>query len=501
MNMKANHLIIIMLIAGLTACEKKLDKTNPNSVTTDQYFKTSKELERGVNAAYTTLNGSYLVGSSYVWLQDLRSDDLGATTLADERGDILRGTLGVTNSYVERIWRGWYIVIHRANGVINNTVANHPDDPTGTLKNRVVAEAKFLRGMAYFELASLWGGVPLIAQVVSNFSDFKPRSTQQAVYEFAIQDLKDAAAVLPATYDAADNGRATSGAANAVLGKIYMQMRDYPNAKVYLEKVRTSGLYELVANSNDNFREETEFNKESIFECIFVPLQSAAEDEGDDYTQGQYRESTNGFRQYDMNTGNGVVLPSVGLKNEYEANDPRRKALMYDIGDAWAGGVMTQESWKKYTLSYKNPTPGNTASGINRRMIRYAEVLLMLAECENEVNQPGLAIDRLNEVRQRADLVTAGLPEYPIAGLFPCNSKDEITKAIIHEKRVELSGEQVRNRDLLRWRTEGKLALTGGDPIPYFQQNKHELLPIPQSEVDRNLALGKGDVPAQNPGY
>lgn len=500
--MKINRFIMILLFAtGLYSCEKQLDKINPNSITTDQYFRTSKELERGVNAAYTTLNGSYLIGSSYVWLQDLRSDDLGATTLADERGDILRGTLGVTNSYVERIWRGWYIIIHRTNVVINNTVTSDPDDANGALKNRVVAEAKFLRGLAYFELASLWGGVPLITKPVTGFSDFEPRAKQEAVYAFAIQDLKDAADVLPATYDAAENGRATSGSANAVLGKLYMQMRDYTNAKVYLEKVRSSGLYELVANSNHNFQEETEFNKESVFESVFVPLQGAAEDEGDDYAQGQYRESTNGFRQYDMNTGNGVVLPSATLKNEYEANDPRRKAMMYDVGDAWAGGAMTQESWKKYTLSYKNATPGNTASGINRRVIRYAEVLLMLAECENENNQPGLAIDRLNEVRSRADLVAAGLPEYPIAGLFLCNTKDEITKAIIHEKRVELSGEQVRNRDLLRWRAEGKLALVGGDPLPYFQQGKHELLPIPQSEIDRNLALGKGEVPAQNPGY
>lgn len=500
--MKTNSFVIaIVMMTVFSSCEKDLDKVNPNSITTDNYFKNSQELEKGVNAAYTTLNGSYLVGSSYVWLQDLRSDDLGATTLADERGDILRGALGVTNSYVERIWRGWYIVIHRANVVINNTVTNDPDDQGNVLRDRVVAEAKFLRGMAYFELASLWGGVPLVTKPVTGFSDFEPRSAQNTVYNFAIQDLKEAADILPASYDASDNGRATKGAANAMLGRVYMQMRDYPNAKTYLEKVRASGLYELVDNSNFNFQEETEFNKESIFESIFVPLQNAAEDEGDDYLEGQYRESTNGFRQYDMNTGNGVVLPSETLKDEYEANDPRRKALMYDIGDAWAGGIMTQESWKKYTLSYKSATPGNTASGINRRMIRYAEILLMLAECENETNNMDAAIDRLNDVRSRADVVAAGLPEYPIAGTFPCDTKDEITKAIIHEKRVELSGEQVRNRDLLRWRAEGKLALVGGDPITYFQAGKHELLPIPQSEIDRNLALGKGEVEAQNPGY
>ncbi|WP_153798994.1 RagB/SusD family nutrient uptake outer membrane protein [Foetidibacter luteolus] len=499
--MKTHLFFIGCLSLLLVSCEKELNKTNPNSITTEEYYTTSAQLEKAVNGAYTTLNGSYLVGSSYIWLQDLRSDDLVGTTLADERGDILRGVAGVNNSYVERIWRGWYIVIHRANTVINNTIQSDPDDPTNSLRNRVVAEAKFLRGMAYYELASLWGGVPLITKPVSGFSDFQPRTSQQAVYEFAVQDLKDAASALPATYDAAANGRATSGAANALLGRVLMQMANYAEAKTYLQKVKDTNLYGLVDNSNQNFQEEHEFNKESIFEAAFVPLQDAAEDEGDDYQNGQYRESTNGTRQYDMNTGNGVVLPAPSLIAEFETNDPRRKAMMYDIGDTWAGGVMTQVSWKKYTLSYKNPTPGNVANGINRRMIRYAEVLLMLAECENETGNLNAAVNLLNEVRGRADVVAAGLPKYPIAGTYPCNTKDEVTRAVMHEKRVELCGEQVRNRDLLRWRAAGKLVLMGGDPIAYFKAGKDELLPVPQSEIDRNLALGQGGVTAQNPGY
>ncbi|WP_215239657.1 RagB/SusD family nutrient uptake outer membrane protein [Dyadobacter helix] len=500
--MKKYSLILgfISALTLLSSCEKQLDKVNPNAVTSENYFKTSKELEKGVNAAYTTLNGSYLVGNCYIWLHDLRSDDFVGTTLADDRGEILRGTHGVNNSYIERVWKGFYIVIHRANVVINNTVENDPDDSGNQLKNRVVAEAKFLRAFSYFELASLWGGVPLITKPVSDFSGFVARSTQKAIYEAAIADLKEAAGVLPASYGAADNGRATQGAANALLGRIYMQMNDYANAKMYLEKVRTSNLYSLVGNSNENFQEETEFNKESVFEVVFSPNPSAAEDEGDDYAQGLYRESTNGTRQYDMNTGNGVVLPAPGLKAGFEKDDIRKKTAIYEVGDTWAGGLMTQESWKKYTLSYKNAMPGNVASGINRRLIRYAEVLLMLAECENETgNLPG-AIARLNEVRSRADLKAAKLSLYPTAA-FPCNTPDEVLKAVMHEKKVELAGEQVRNRDIIRWRAAGKLALLGGEPISYFQASKHGLLPIPQSEIDRNIALGSAGVPAQNPGY
>lgn len=492
-------LTLIGIFALLSSCENQLNKVNPNAVTSENYFKTSVELEKGVNAAYTTLNGSYLVGNCYIWLHDLRSDDFVGTTLADDRGEILRGTLGVNNSYIERVWKGFYIVIHRANVVINNTIESDPDDAGLAKRNRVVAEAKFLRAFSYFELASLWGGVPLITKPVDNFSGFVARSSQQAVYEAAIKDLKEAADALPATYDAANNGRATKGAANALLGRVYMQMNDYANAKTYLEKVRTSNLYSLVANSNENFQEETEFNKESVFEVVFSPYPSAAEDEGDDYAQGLYRESTNGTRQYDMNTGNGVVLPATKLKSDFEAADIRKKVAIYEVGDTWAGGVMTQESWKKYTLSYKNSNPGNVASAINRRLIRYADVLLMLAECENEAGTAQNAIARLNDVRNRADLKAAGVATYPNAA-YPCTTKDEILKAVMHERKVELAGEQVRNRDILRWRAAGKLALLGGEPISYYQA-KHNLLPIPQSEIDRNIALGTGGVSAQNTGY
>ncbi|GAB3503769.1 RagB/SusD family nutrient uptake outer membrane protein [Emticicia fontis] len=500
--MKKNSLIfgLILAVSLLSGCESQLDKVNPNAVTSENFFKTAAELEKGVNAAYTTLNGSYLVGDCYVWLHDLRSDDFVGTTLADDRGEILRGTLGVNNSYVERVWKGFYIVIHRANVVINNTITNDGDDPNGQLRNRVVAEAKFLRAFSYFELASLWGGVPLITKPISDFSGFVSRSTQQAVYEAAIKDLQEAAEALPATYPAASNGRATKGAANALLGRIYMQMGNYSNAKTYLDKVKASGLYSLMADNNDNFKEETEFNKESIFECVFSPYPSAAEDEGDDYAQGLYRESTNGTRQYDMNTGNGIVLPASTLKDAFETGDIRKKVAMYEVGDIWAGGTMSQESWKKYTLSYKNSNPGNVASAINRRMIRYAEVVLMLAECENEAGNTANALSLLNQIRSREDLKTAKFSLLPNVQ-FPCKTKDEVLQAIMHERKVELAGEQVRNRDIMRWRAAGKLALLGGEPISYFQANKHGLLPIPQSEIDRNIKLGDGGVPAQNPGY
>jgi starch-binding outer membrane protein, SusD/RagB family len=165
-------------------------------------------------------------------------------------------------------------------------------------------------------------------------------------------------------------------------------------------------------------------------------------------------------------------------------------ALVQGNLSAFEGG-QEKISWKKYTSLYKNNATFYTGP-MNMRIIRYAEVLLNLAEVENELGNSSTAIGYLNEIRNRPSV---SLPNYPIAGKYPVNSKDEVFKAIVHEKRVELAGEQHRNREILRWRRQGKLAT---EPIPYFQANKFERLPIPQVEFATNASLTPGD---QNPGY
>jgi hypothetical protein len=132
----------------------------------------------------------------------------------------------------------------------------------------------------------------------------------------------------------------------------------------------------------------------------------------------------------------------------------------------------------------------NSNSGINFRVIRYADVLLMMAEAENELTGPAAALPYINQVRARADV---NMPPYPTAQ-YPTGTKDEMLKAIMHERRVELGGEQIRNRDIRRWRRQGKL---DSEPIPVFKPYQ-DRLPIPFVEIDNNSALDNGD---QNPGY
>jgi hypothetical protein len=154
--------------------------------------------------------------------------------------------------------------------------------------------------------------------------------------------------------------------------------------------------------------------------------------------------------------------------------------------------------WKKYSIMYKTDPGGfNVNVGINYRLWRYADVLMLLAECENEAGSAANAISYLNEIRNRASV---SMPNYGTAAMdaagFPVSTKEQIFKAIQHERFIELAGEEIRNIDILRWRANGKL--TGPDPISYFQAGKYEFLPIPQDEFNTNSNFTPD---AQNPGY
>src|SRR5690606_19256033 len=197
--------------------------------------------------------------------------------------------------------------------------------------------------------------------------------------------------------------------------------------------------------------------------------------------------------------------PSTSLLDEYESvadgdakDDPRYRESFYFIGDTYFNGTKTitdtqgndpKISWRKYQNIYKAETE-DQRSGINMRVMRYTEVLLNMAECENALGNDPEAIALLNEVRSRVDVQ---MPPYPTAN-YPVDSPEEVFRAIVHERRVELAGEQIRNRDILRWRSLGKLTT---EPISYFTE-KHALLPIPQREIDNNAILTQAD---QNPGY
>ncbi|HEU5291088.1 MAG TPA: RagB/SusD family nutrient uptake outer membrane protein [Cyclobacteriaceae bacterium] len=521
--MKKVLLIVIAVVSTVTSCNEELLNTkNPNQISDDGYFTTIDQIGTSVNGIYAVLQGNRLVGREYFFIHDLRSDDMkaGGGQLEVPRAQLLNGSHTYTNAVMSDVYQGLFTMVFRANVVIGKGAALKVSSGDQALLDRYIAEATFLRGFAYYNLAALWGGVPIYDKYFASFSDAKPRSTQAETFDFALADANAASLVLPASYGDSDLGRATKGAALTLAGKINLCKGNYTAAKTALEAVKNLGVYSLVNNFYDNFTEEAEYNSESVFEVGFLDSGYGWEASGN----GTGGESWVRSQEFSA-VGWANLIPSDKLIAEFENGDPRLTDSFWFPGDTYGDGSKTLVTsdpaddsevviagdgttlyqgnnvkirWKKYSIMYKaDPGGFNVNVGINYRLWRYADVLLLLAECENEVGTPANAIAYLNQIRNRpsVNMANYGTAAMDAAG-FPVTNQAEIRKAVQHERQIEFCGEEIRNIDILRWRANGKL--TGPDPISYFQANKYELLPIPQGEFNTNPKVTPAD---QNPGY
>jgi starch-binding outer membrane protein, SusD/RagB family len=503
MKKNINKLVVafILVLTGVIACTKNLDQNDQNNPTTESYFKTASQLQNGVNAVYSTLRAAELVGREWFFQHDMRGGECasGGAQLEAPRAELLtQPKPNAGNAVMGNVWNGCYQMVNRANQVLTSA----PDITDNTaLRDRLVGETKFLRAWAYFELVSQWGDVPLYTETITSVTGYKAKSPAADVYAQIISDLNDAVAALPASYGASDNGRATSGAANALLGRVEMQKGDYAAAKTALLKVY--GKYSLVANYMWNFDGDTkndagvlmttghEFNAESIFEVVFV-------DKGDNnFNWGYNGEGStsplSGVRNQEYGITWGNVIPSNQFLNAFEAGDPRYKFSIFEVGDdildstsspktlapadmniatSTKGAVTEKRFFRKYNI-YDWVNSGFHPGGINTRVIRYAEVLLMLAECEAEVGTPAAAAAYINEVRAR--------PSVNMPPVSPATKNDAL-KAVMHERTVELGAEELNSIDILRWRAKGYFPSIMPDP----KAGQVDLLPIPSSEISSN---------------
>jgi starch-binding outer membrane protein, SusD/RagB family len=499
--------LILSMIATLAftiSCNDSiLDRPNPNEFTPDSFYKNGDQIVGAVNAVYSSLQSLDLFCREYFFLHDMRGDDVasGGGQLETHRAQLLTGTHDASNGVLMQVWRGWYRLIHQANQVIENA-PNASENVTEELKLRVDGEARFLRALAYFDLVTVFGGVPLMDTYAKAIGEDKPRATEEEVYSLIISDLETAITNLPlkAIYAGGNEGRASKEAAQNLLARVYMQRGEYANAEPLLASIIDGAAFASWKNISyiENFREENEFNAESLFEVAFTEANGGSS--WDNSGQGTNTEVTFRGQEYGPNAWRNLI-PSASLMNEYEKvangdakDDPRYNASFYFIGDTYFNGtkVLTNWGWKKYQKIYKAENE-DARSGINMRVMRYTEVLLNMAEVQNALgNDIGAdgAIALLNEVRSR---VGVEMPDYPTTN-YPVNSPAQVFRAIVHERRVELAGEQIRNRDILRWRKLGKLT---SEPIAYFSE-KHALAPIPQQEINSNAVLTEDD---QNPGW
>ncbi len=499
----------VMLLISIIACDKKLNVTDQNNPTQESYFKTAAELQNGVNSIYSTLRAAELVGREWYFVHDMRGGETwaGGAQLEAPRAELLKqASPATTNAVMTSVWNGCYQMINKANLVLSK--APGVTDNT-SLRDRLVGEAKFLRAWAYFELVSQWGDVPVYTEPITSPTGFKGKSPAAEIYTLIITDLTDAVAKLPLSYSSTDLGRATRGAANTLLGRVQMQKGDYAAAKIPLLAVVNSGQYSLVnfswnfdgdiANGPTVITTGHEANAESVFEVFF-------QDRGDNnfnwgYTgelQPPFNWGPQTVRNQEYGQAWGNVIPSDRILNEFEAGDPRYKMTFWEAGDiiltkggtdpgvvltasdlnvdpSIKNGVSLKRIYKKYSiLDWMNESFKST--GINQRLMRYADVLLMLAECETELGNFAQAGTYINMVRARP-----GVNMPPVV----LTSKNQALRAVMHERSVELSGEGVNNIDILRWRKKGYFPSIMADP----KAGQVDLLPIPFAETSTNPAL------------
>jgi len=498
---KKQYLILFFSFLLLNSCDTDgLELSNGNAISTGSFPVNRAELESAMNGTYSPLQSQGLYGRYLTYMLDYMAGDevfVGPTRGTPDLRDFLEFTFTAANNDIYLYWKNAYNGISRSNFILDKTdkINSLPNAEVSQAdKDNFIGQAKFLRAFYYFLLVERFGDIPLYTTTNVDASGLG-KSSKTDVYALIISDLQDASVKLK-NKGAAEIGRATSGAADALLGKVYLYQQDYANAKISFTKVITSGQYSLTADYYDNFSNVNENNSESVFEVQFAYSGGGAwayvdwggQDNGDSETSFKSIEygGLGGFHNND---------PSHSLVNEYEVGDSRKDDSFYFTGDAWSGGVVgainpaaAPAYWRKYQKAFNQGNDGGGLSDINHRVIRYADVLLMAAEAENATGGQATAIGYLNQVRDRVSMANYG--SVAMNATYPVTTQAEVFTAIVHERRVELSGEQSRFTDLLRWGMSNTIA--------GFVAGKHELFPIPQKEFDTNTNLSISD---QNPGY
>ncbi len=501
--MKAIKILLITLLITTIGCSKDWLELEPvGEKLESNFYKTESEIFQGLIATYSMLQPKYFSGwSSYYFLANFPSDDSevvgGGPNDRPEYHEVSDFTMLPTNSAVLQLWRRGYYGISRANTVIINA------DPEASKKSvEYIAEAKFLRAYFYFELVKFFGDIPLITKTLSPSEYNQERVPTSQVYEQVIEDLKEAIPDLAVSPD--EKYRATRGAAQALLGKVYLYMAspyyhqqynfelsrtDYYNLAIeQFEPVITSPLYDLEPVYDNIWRYEYENGVESIFEIEYANIER-----GGDWGNGRVNggnidvqmSGPRGISTDTLNAGWGFDMVSEDLIAAYDAEgDVIRKegtayggAFLNSIGaSGWEENEGFTGWFSKKRAPWRNATSTSSPEWnyeTNERMIRYADVLLMMAEAIIGSGS-GDPDQYFNEVRERAKLV-------PIFGV----TLDDIKK----ERRLELAMEGFRFFDLVRW---GNAPAVLGDRG--FVEGKHEVFPIPQEEIiNSNYALTQND--------
>lgn len=491
-------IVVLSGIFLINSCDTKdLELTNPNELSPETFFSTPAQVESSVNATYANLQTIGLYSRNYFFAMDLMGHDaLGNPQLEGNKQPFQNFSFNSGSDIIQFYWESCFTGISRANFVLDNAekINSLPESILSTArKNKYLGEAHFMRAYYYFLLVKRFGDLPIYS---TGTIEGAARSPKAEVYALIEADFTFAAQNLLSKNDE-QTGRATKEAAYAHLGKVLLYQEKYDQALAALNQVTGFSL-EPAGSFYNNFMEETEHGVESIFEIEFnEDLGTGNMWDASSNSQGTgFAESTLRGQEYG-NLSWYNVYPSDDLLDEFEAGDNRFDDTFYTPGSTYLPGgtaTMTADNFataagnrragfKKYQNYYRRLDEGMQSS-INFRVMRYADVLLMKAECENKRagGSQAAAIAYITEVRTRAGLTTNINP-----------TPADVFAAIVHERKVEFAGEQIRFDDIIRWGIAGtELAGTG------FQVGKSELWPIPDRETSSNPNITPAN---NNPGY
>ena len=506
-----------MLVSwSLTSCN--LDEPTYAKTTSKNFYKTQSQVEEALTGAYLQLRTTWNeYALNFYFVGDCSTDDALKGSSDGDRAEVMElqnFTVYTTNGEVGRRWEILYRLINRCNEVIAYAPTATGDK---TLLKRYENEAKALRAFGYYSLVTTFGGVPLLTQPMTPTEILKvPRASKEDIYAQIIQDLTDASE-LPAKkeYSETEQYHATRGFAKTMLAKTYMFLGDYVNAeKVLHDIVEVDGDYALLPDYGMNWRKEYENSSESVFE-LPNKIQDKSIATGTNVPHFFTSRDVTGYQGY------GFHVPTTGLFNAFDKDDPRQTYVFTRTGDRYIGDAQPQDNHQSATgfHDYKMTVPTADKQGYdvwmisyNIRMIRYADVLLLYAEALNENGKPQEALHYLNMIRQRARNTSPMDPRKDMQAYVPpttsaslpditTTNKDELRRAIWHERRVELAMEGWRRDDLMRQHRFGEVmrayaAKYNVQKGRAFDDNRDYLLPIPQGEIDKS-----NNVLTQNPGY
>lgn len=478
--MKSYRFLILLGLVTCSSCKEGFLDLAPISETNNvNFYRNAEDMLNAVNAAYATLQSSGLYGQSMYAIGEGMSDN---TEILDAQSGIDISQLDAfttlsNNGIVSTTWNDHYQGILSCNTVIDRIPGVTMEQ---ALKDRYVAEVKFLRALMYFNMVRIYGDVPLILKETTDVADGYgySRNPSTEVYDQIIKDLQDAEQVLPATYTGLNIGRATSGAAKGLLAKVYLTQKRWADAASKTKEIIDAGTYELLPSYADIFRITNKNNKESLFE---VQFKKGGFGLGSPFNN-RFAPRLAGVAVTTIGAGSGHNLPTVSMDQAYEKTDPRKDISMAQ-GYTSGGNFVAA----RYIKKYLDPAPfaANDADN-NWPVLRYADILLMRAEALNEAAfvAGGEAFTLLNAVRKRAGVAEKTITEIPTQAAFRL--------AVEQERRVELAFENHRWFDLVRTGRALDVMKAQGFNIQEYQL----ILPVPLTQIEINPSKIK-----QNPGY